>query len=413
MRQKVVLIIDDIPDNLKLLSSLLVGQGYEVRKSINGTMALDAIQQEPPDIILLDIMLPDISGYQVCQILKANPAYAGIPIIFMSALDATFDKIKAFELGGSDYITKPFAVAEVIARIKNQLQIQDLQQQILQQNQQLADEIQERKAIEEELRKAEQNTLMALKREHELNELKSQFISIISHEFRTPMATIQSAIDLLRYYPLSPENREKRFRQIESAITHLTHLLERTLFSEELDNQTFQTKFQPVNLVQMTQEVIDQLMIDHNQSHPIQLITQGSLDTLLLEPTLLRQVLTNLISNSIKYSQPGTTISITLCHDHDLTLYVKDQGRGIPKSDQPYLFSLFSRGSNSEEVKGKGLGLAIVHKAVKLMQGQIKFHSELNMGTEFMIQIPTEIVTPSPKNNRVSESLQSSLIASS
>ncbi|WP_439638127.1 response regulator [Spirulina sp.] len=132
-----LLIVDDTPANLRLLSDMLQGQGYGVRKAINGKMALLAVKSLLPDLILLDINLPDMTGYQVCQQLKADPQTAAVPIIFLSALNEAEDKVKAFQSGGEDYITKPFLLEEVLARVNHQLQLAQLHQQLATQNETL------------------------------------------------------------------------------------------------------------------------------------------------------------------------------------------------------------------------------------------------------------------------------------
>lgn len=147
-----ILIVDDHPDNLRLLAKMLESQGYPVRKSLNGRMALQAVHRHPPDLILLDITMPEMNGYEVCQQLKASEATANIPIIFISALDCIDDKVRAFEMGGQDYITKPFQELEVLMRVKNQLLIQQQQQQLIQQNHRLEQEIEERLRAEAAVR---------------------------------------------------------------------------------------------------------------------------------------------------------------------------------------------------------------------------------------------------------------------
>lgn len=118
-----ILVVDDLLENLRLLASILVEQGYDVRRAPDGAIALSNVPRFKPDLILLDIMMPEMDGYTVCERLKANPDTENIPIIFLSALDLTFDKVKAFDVGAADYINKPFHPAEVLARVKNQLRI--------------------------------------------------------------------------------------------------------------------------------------------------------------------------------------------------------------------------------------------------------------------------------------------------
>ncbi len=147
-----ILIVDDTPDNLRLLTKILESQSYIIRKSLNGRMALQAAERHPPDLILLDINMPEMNGYEVCQQLKASKTTDQIPIIFISALNQINDKVQAFELGGQDYITKPFQELEVLMRVRNQLLIKQQHQQLLEQNQRLEHEIQERLMAEAEVR---------------------------------------------------------------------------------------------------------------------------------------------------------------------------------------------------------------------------------------------------------------------
>ena len=151
-----ILVVDDLLENLRLLSSLLMEEGYDVRRAPDGAMALSNVPRFEPDLILLDIMMPEMDGYEVCTRLKADEQTLDIPIIFLSALDLTFDKVKAFEVGAADFINKPFHPAEVMARVKNQLRIRQqglqlqAQQAIIQsQKQQLEEAMQARKAAEE------------------------------------------------------------------------------------------------------------------------------------------------------------------------------------------------------------------------------------------------------------------------
>ncbi|NJP09924.1 MAG: EAL domain-containing protein [Leptolyngbyaceae cyanobacterium RU_5_1] len=139
-----VLVVDDTPENIRLLSIMLSKKGYHVRKAINGKMGLTAVQAHLPDLILLDITMPDIDGYEVCQRLKANPKTSDVPVIFLSALGDSLDKVKAFNVGGADYITKPFQIEEILARVNHQLALRKAEQEIRQLNAQLEDRVKER-----------------------------------------------------------------------------------------------------------------------------------------------------------------------------------------------------------------------------------------------------------------------------
>ncbi len=148
-----ILIVDDTPDNLRLLTRILEEQGYTVRKALNGRIALKAADRDPPDLILLDVRMPEMDGYEVCHQLRSSPKTKDIPIIFISANDQVSEKVRAFEVGGQDYITKPFQELEVLVRVKNQLLIQQQKQQLIAQNLRLEQEIQERLQSEAEVQR--------------------------------------------------------------------------------------------------------------------------------------------------------------------------------------------------------------------------------------------------------------------
>ncbi|PLS68874.1 MAG: hypothetical protein CV045_05455 [Cyanobacteria bacterium M5B4] len=149
-----ILLVDDKPENLRLLSTMLEEQGYEIREAINGTLALKSAQADPPDLILLDINMPGLNGYEVCQRLKADQTTNHVPVIFVSAQDEAWDKVKAFSVGGVDYITKPFKVMEVLARIETHLRLGKLQKRLYETQNQLRLEVQKRQNLEAALDQA-------------------------------------------------------------------------------------------------------------------------------------------------------------------------------------------------------------------------------------------------------------------
>jgi adenylate cyclase len=158
IKESDILLVDDIPDNLRVLGTILEGEGYRCRKAISGALALNAIALAPPDLILLDITMPTMDGFEVCRQLKANPATQGIPVIFLTARDAEAEKEQAFTLGAADYIVKPFMAYEVLLRVKHQLDLVKQRQQLVEQNHQLQAEIKERQQAEVELRRQRQRS---------------------------------------------------------------------------------------------------------------------------------------------------------------------------------------------------------------------------------------------------------------
>jgi len=178
-----ILLVDDQPDTLRLLSIMLNSQGYLVKRVTTGAMALKAVMTSHPDLILLDIRMPGIDGYEVCQRLKADEATQNIPIIFLSALNDTLDKVKAFNIGGADYVTKPFEFAEVLARVENQLQICSLQKQLQLKNETLVEEVQRRQKSERSLlnqAQKDQALNRVIQEIHKSMELETVFFTAIS-----------------------------------------------------------------------------------------------------------------------------------------------------------------------------------------------------------------------------------------
>jgi len=186
MSKSNILIVDDTPANLQLLTSMLVEQGYQIFSAISGKVALNVVQKSLPDLILLDINMPGMNGYEVCEQLKANEKTRDIPVIFVSALSETLDKVKAFFVGGVDYVTKPFQAEEVLARVKTHLQLHQLQQQLTAQNEELHNTLEELQTTQQELIQSEKMAALG------------QLIAGVAHEINTPLGAISSSVNSIK-----------------------------------------------------------------------------------------------------------------------------------------------------------------------------------------------------------------------
>ncbi len=226
-----ILVVDDTPDNIRLLSTILADQGFEVRKALNGKMALMAVNNSLPDLILLDINMPDLDGYQVCEQLKQNPETQDIPVIFISALDEVTDKIKAFKLGAVDYVTKPFEQGEVISRVNNQIRLRSLQVELEKKNASLEQAMQQLQQAQAGL--FQQQKMLAL----------GQLVAGIAHEINNPVTFIYSNLthiknytnDLMRlvllYRTSVPASAEITYLEEEIDIEFLNHDLSKLMKS--------------------------------------------------------------------------------------------------------------------------------------------------------------------------------------
>ncbi len=258
-------------------------------------------------------------------------------------------------------------------------------------NRQLEREVVDRQKAENALRKNEAEIIKALEAEKELSQLKSRFVSIASHEFRTPLSTILSSADLIEAYTKA-EQQEKRLKhtgRIKSSVSNLTAILNDFLSLSKLEEGAVQVELSEFELISFCKSVLEEL---HGVLKPNQRIVHAhSPDNhvILLDKKLLRNILFNLFSNASKYSPDGSTIHCSTKVEHgQLFLEVRDEGIGIPREDQQHLFTRFFRAHNVENIQGTGLGLNIVRRYVELLNGRISFESEEGVGTTFYIQIP-------------------------
>ncbi|NEP00214.1 MAG: PAS domain S-box protein [Symploca sp. SIO2E9] len=246
------------------------------------------------------------------------------------------------------------------------------------------DNITERQQLEAGLRKA-------LEEEKELNQLKSNFISIVSHEFRTPMTSIKMSADLLKRYGqrASDEKRNQHLLRIEKSINYMTQLIEDVITISRTEAGVLQFRPETLDLVQFCQELITDLQTSTLKQHKLVFTSQYDCCLAQMDENLLRLIFLNLLSNAIKYSPEGGEVIFSLTCSEDVAVFlVQDSGIGIPPTDQQRLFESFQRASNVGNIPGTGIGLAVVKKAVDLHSGQITLKSEVGLGTTFTICLP-------------------------
>ena len=369
LSQKDIIIVDDTPDNLRVLSSMLIAEGYRVRKALNGEMALTACSKSSPDLCLLDIIMPGMDGYEVCRRLKSDEKTRHIPVIFISALDAPFDKIKAFKAGGIDYITKPFQVEEVLARVENQLTIQQLQRNLTEQNARL-------EQLNEELLRS--------------NADLEQFAFAASHDLQSPLSSIlgYAGIINMKYKQSLDPDVERFVNNILDAGIRMKDLIQDLLSYSRVGTRSIE--FEPTDCNVVLAEALANLREDI--AHSGAEIVYPNMPKVIGNPTQLMQLFQNLISNAIKFRRldvkPIVKILPETENEGQYLISIRDNGIGIEPHNFERIFTVFERLHSYKEYPGTGIGMALCKKIVERHGGRIWVDSEVGIGTTFYFTMP-------------------------
>ena len=372
-----ILIVDDEPNNLKVLHNLLTENGYIVRAARSGTSAIETAQLDPPDLILLDIKMPNMDGYEVCQHLKGDPQTQNIPIIFISALNQVTDIVSAFSVGGVDYITKPFQFEEVIARVQTHLTIIRQQQKLRWQSEQLE------KMVQRDRERFEQITNM-----------REKFVRGAAHDLKNPLtlvggyANMMLRMDQVRQ---DPELKEMA-QEIEGAGADMLDMIGNMLDVLRFQNSVILDKGQiDLNII------VDNVVSSHQtfsaaKNIKLEFRPQYSEVPINGDTKLIQRVVENLISNAIKYSPSESHIMVTTdCEDGKALLQVHDEGYGISEYDLPLVFDPFFRSdSTREKAEGTGLGLSVTKEIVEQHGGRITVDSREGKGSTFTVILTCE-----------------------
>ncbi|AFY82971.1 response regulator [Oscillatoria acuminata] len=366
---KDILIVDDTPINLRVLAKILSDRGYKVRKALNGQIALTACQTLLPDVILLDIMMPDMDGYEVCQRLKSDPKTQDIPVIFISALEDQWDKVKAFKSGGSDYITKPFQIEEVLARVKHHLTIQQLQYRLQVQNAEL-------QALNAQLLRS--------------NVELEQFAHVAAHDLQSPLQVIIGNADLLTWKyenQLGPDG-DRYLTHIIKASGRMTQLIQDLLSYSKIGIPP--QRFESIDSNFVLEEALANLSGEISKSGAI--ITHSHLPIVSGNEIQLMQLFQNMMANAIKFRLPNVApqieISCNLNDSEEWQFEIRDNGIGIDPNLSDRIFEAFYRLHSYDEYPGTGIGLTLCKKIVERHGGRLWFNSIKGEGTSFYFTLP-------------------------
>lgn len=363
-----ILIVDDVMSNVLLLKVLLTNEKFAIATASNGRQALEQVEKENPDLVLLDVMMPDMSGFEVAQHLKSNPNTADIPIIFLTALNSTADIVKGFQVGANDFISKPFNKEELIIRVTHQISLVAAKRLILSKTEEL------------------QRTIAG----------RDKLYSVIAHDLRSPMGSIKMVLNMLILNLPSKKIGAEMYELLTMAnqtTEDVFSLLDNLLKWTKSQIGKLNVVYQDVDLVEVTDGVIEIFSmvaslkkIRIHEMKPEKMMVNADID-------MLKTVVRNLLSNAIKFSKENSEVLVKMEEvDGMAVVSVQDHGCGISEEGQKKLlhtdthFSTF--GTNNEE--GSGLGLLLCKDFVVKNGGKLWFTSKEGEGSIFSFSIPVK-----------------------
>ncbi len=374
--KSLILVVDDITKNLQVVGTVLRNEGYKVMPAASGTDALKCVRAQLPDLILLDLLMPEMDGLEVCRRLKADPLTQAIPVIFLTASNEMEHLVQGFEVGAVDYVTKPFNPPELLARVRTHLELKHARDTIIRYGQELS----------------------------RLNEEKNEFMGIAAHDLRNPLGAITGYAEMvLEEVGSLPRSASEPWTRVAKEVTDCTGRIHETskrmveMVQNLLDANRIERGEMKLNLAAtdlgptLNQVIETQRPPATAKQQKIHLESESVPVAVLADPGVTVQILENLVSNAVKYSPPGREIFVRLKKNaQSVRVEVQDQGPGLSVEDQTKLFGKFARLS-AKPTGGEhstGLGLSIVKKMVEAMNGKVWCESELGSGATFIVEFP-------------------------
>jgi two-component system sensor histidine kinase/response regulator len=369
LRGRKILVVDDDRMNIRILGGILKAEGYVLGEAGSGEKALEVYEELRPDLVLLDVMMPGIDGFETCRRLKKTHGEKSAPVIFITAKNESDDVVEGLEAGGVDYLPKPFKAKEVMARIRSHLQNQILSEQ--------------QKALVDQLSRA--------------NAAKNRFLGMAAHDLRNPLASIRGLSEFLREGAVGPLTADQQdlITTIHDASQSMLQLVNELLDVATIESGELKLHAERHNLSDLVAKsvLLTNIEAAKKKTH-VQYDAAATAVMVTIDPAKMRQVVDNLLSNAVKYSPPGSTVRALVRAEplrSACILSVRDEGPGIPEGERDRLFKDFGRLSVKPTggEKSTGLGLAICRKIVEAHHGTIVAENLPGRGCEFRVSLPS------------------------
>jgi signal transduction histidine kinase len=370
-----VLVVDDDQRNVRLMESILRGSGYQVVKAYNGEEALRLVESDRPDLLVLDVMMPRMSGFELCQRLKGRYETRFLPIIMVTALNALEDKVQALEYGADDFLSKPINKLELLAKVRSVLRVKALQ-----------DEVERRKS---EIEAANQQLLR-------MQGFKESMMQMVVHDLKNPLASIMGNIQLIQMQSvemLTPPRLAELLQRTQESARQLMRMILNILQIGKLEEQKMPLRLEPVLLHAVVQENADEMMgLGARDAISLENRVHPDLPAPRVDRELVSRVIANLLSNAFKHTPSGGRVVVDAQRDGDhITLTISDTGEGIPEDLQPRIFEKFVAGDSESTrrlLHDSGLGLTFCRLAVDCHGGRIWLKSRPGEGTTVFVSLP-------------------------
>lgn len=359
-----ILVVDDTPANLQVLVGMLKEHGHRVRPVLEGRLALRAARAEVPDLVLLDINMPDMNGFEVCEQLKADPKLADTPVIFISGNTETVDKVRAFSVGGVDYVTKPFQMAEVEARVATHLELRRKRREL-------------------------QESYESLRR---LETLRDNLVHMVVHDLRSPLAAISASLEVIKW-DAEEQHRAELASDVEMAL-HATRTIIRLVNSvldvSKMEGTEMRLQLALCDVVAVARESLDELeslvgtrrLVRDWPDEPVMA---------LVDRDVVARIMQNLLGNALKFTPSTGAITVAVeANDDMVRVAVTDTGPGIPREYRERVFEKFGQveAASRGQKFSTGLGLTFCRLAVDAHGGRIGVDSEMGRGSTFWFVLP-------------------------
>ena len=379
-----ILIVDDEASNRDIFTQFLKLEGFQVYSAVDGEDGLQKIEEIHPDLVLLDILMPRVDGYEVCRRIKDNPETLFLPVVMITALHGSEEKIKGVEVGADDFLSKPFNNLELVTRVKSLLKVKSLYDALEHYNRELEARVTERTAQLEK----------ALGELRELDRLKSNFIGNVSHELRTPLLHVKGYVSLLADETLGPLTGEQKngLATTHKAIGTLEQLIDDIVdFGGTAQTNLFMDAVQVQDAAELALEVLQ--ATNELKNTNVEIVCEPDIPRVHADKKALSRILRHLLDNAVKFSPQGGNISVRGRMNPEtgkVRVDVQDHGIGIAQDQLENIFESFYQadGSTTRRYSGTGIGLALVRELLEKHDSSIEVESEVGVGSTFSFELP-------------------------